>query len=218
MTGQAFGSKQCFGIGAALALMLVLCASGTARPVGFAFSADAGLGYHGVFNHGILTLDTLKGSSPLQHGGMFSVGSSLGLMLFGRVAPMFDINWHTGFGDTWVNPPLSHAPFKLVTNSLGLGLRLMLAQGSTRPYVLAGKTMRYNWVSGDGNGFRDGGGEYYLGTGLVWVSGSGWGGGFEVMLRPHTFRSLLLGSNYIPIWAQGTALSIQVVGIGLWTL
>jgi hypothetical protein len=148
---------------------------------------------------------------------MFSVGSSLGLMLFEHVAPMFDINWHTGFGDTWANPPLGRAPFKLVTNSIGLGLRLMLAQGSARPYILAGKTMRYNWVSGDGNGFRDGGGEYYLGTGLVWVSGSGWGGGFEVMLRPNTFRSLLLGSTYVPIWAQGTALSVQVVGIGLWT-
>jgi hypothetical protein len=217
MAGQTRWSRSFFRAGVPLALLFGLFNAGAARSFGFAFCADAGLGYHGVFNHGIQTLDVLHGNSPNQHGGAFGLGSGVGLMLFGRVAPMLDINWHTGFGDTWASPPFGHAPFSPTTSSLGLGLRLALVQGVARPYMLVGRTVLYNWVSGDGNGFRDGGGEYYLGMGLAWVSRSGVGGGIEIMLRPHTFRSLLLGSNNVPIRAQGNALSIRAIAIGMWT-
>jgi hypothetical protein len=217
VTGRESCPKFRLGAGALLALALLWCGVGVSRPVSFVFSASAGLGYHGVFNHGVLTLAALQGSSPGQHSAMFSLGASTGLRLFERVAPLFDLNWHTGIADSWKNPPDSRADFEIATNSLGIGLKLLFSEGTARPYLLAGKTLQYNWTGvTNGEGFRDGGGEYYVGTGLVWTSAAGWGGGLEVLLRPHTFRSFVLGTNNQPIRAQGTALSIQVIGTGIW--
>ncbi|MCX6844533.1 MAG: hypothetical protein NTX53_19900 [candidate division WOR-3 bacterium] len=181
-------------------------------PVRFVGALGFGAGYHFMYNPDLTRLTGIGGGEFTPHSGGLRLGAGIGAMVFDRLAPTLDFNWTMTWGGAWRDYYGSSNRYPVALTVLDLGLRMQLRQGSFYPYLLAGKTLKYDWVHAETGIGLTGGGEY-AGLGFAWGgSGTNVGlGGFHFVVRPHRFTSLRQGGQSFAVSCSGLAFSVEAV-------